>query len=103
MTNPTDGSLYYFDQQKNHMIEPELKKMGPTIPQMIESSPTRSEDGLLYTGDKKDRWQIIDPQTGEVLQRIDQTVIFKFFIKDVIERNDNQIEIWQFRGLLLPN
>ena len=47
-----------------------------TIPQMIESSPTRSEDGLLYTGDKKDRWQIIDPNSGDVLQKVDQTVLY---------------------------
>ena len=77
MPDPTDGSLYYFDKDPDPLLnEPRLKRMTYTIPEMIETSPTRSSEGFLYTGDKKDRWQIINPVDGEVLQKVDQKVRF---------------------------
>ena len=76
MPDPSDGSLYYFQRDPLFPETEVLKKLGPTIPQMIESSPTKSSDGLLYTGDKRDKWQIIDADNGEVIQTIDQNVCF---------------------------
>ncbi|CAG5098136.1 Oidioi.mRNA.OKI2018_I69.XSR.g15400.t2.cds [Oikopleura dioica] len=71
--DPSDGSIYYFDRSETDYGEQaELRKMGMTIQEMIESSPTKAEDGKLYVGDKKDNWQILDSTTGDVIQKIDQ-------------------------------
>ena len=94
MPDPSDGSLYYFQRDPLFPETEVLKKLGPTIPQMIESSPTKSSDGLLYTGDKRDKWQIIDADNGEVIQTIDQNVcffskvgIFKLIVSSFSARN----------------
>lgn len=70
--DPSDGSIYYFDRSESVYGEQVIRKMGMTIQEMIESSPTKADDGKLYVGDKKDNWQILDSTTGDIIQRIDQ-------------------------------
>ena len=70
--DPSDGSIYYFDRSESVYGEQVILKMGMTIQEMIESSPTKADDGKLYVGDKKDNWQILDSTTGDIIQRIDQ-------------------------------
>ncbi|KAI1233600.1 Serine/threonine-protein kinase/endoribonuclease IRE2, partial [Lamprotornis superbus] len=41
------------------------KKLPFTIPELVQSSPCRSSDGVLYTGKKQDTWFIVDPKSGE--------------------------------------
>lgn len=45
LPDPRDGSLYLMGSNK----EP-LKKLPFSIPQLVHSSPCRSTDGILYTG-----------------------------------------------------
>ncbi|XP_016157495.1 PREDICTED: serine/threonine-protein kinase/endoribonuclease IRE2 isoform X3 [Ficedula albicollis] len=40
-------------------------KLPFTIPELVQSSPCRSSDGVLYTGKKQDTWFIVDPKSGE--------------------------------------
>uniref|UniRef100_A0A8C8AA13 Serine/threonine-protein kinase/endoribonuclease IRE1 n=1 Tax=Otus sunia TaxID=257818 RepID=A0A8C8AA13_9STRI len=42
-----------------------LQKLPFTIPELVQSSPCRSSDGVLYTGKKQDTWFIVDPKSGE--------------------------------------
>ena len=102
MPDPSDGSLYYFQRDPLFPETEVLKKLGPTIPQMIESSPTKSSDGLLYTGDKRDKWQIIDADNGEVIQTIDQNVcfsskIFSFFFPNIFLLRIRNVKFRSFR------
>lgn len=46
LPDPRDGSLYLIGDVR----EP-LKKLPFTIPQLVSSSPCRSSDGILYTGE----------------------------------------------------
>lgn len=46
LPDPRDGSLYLLGNNR----EP-LKKLPFTIPQLVASSPCRSTDGILYTGE----------------------------------------------------
>lgn len=45
LPDPRDGSIYLLGGNR----EP-LKKLPFTIPQLVASSPCRSSDGILYTG-----------------------------------------------------
>ncbi|KAI1711913.1 PQQ enzyme repeat domain-containing protein [Ditylenchus destructor] len=56
--NPRDGQLYL-------VMEGRLNKLPFTIPQLVKVSPCRSNDGILYAGNKKDVWISINPETGE--------------------------------------
>uniref|UniRef100_A0A915CV77 Transmembrane protein 144 n=1 Tax=Ditylenchus dipsaci TaxID=166011 RepID=A0A915CV77_9BILA len=56
--NPRDGQLYL-------VVEGRLSKLPFTIPQLVKVSPCRSNDGILYAGNKKDVWMAINPETGE--------------------------------------
>ncbi|XP_061849455.1 serine/threonine-protein kinase/endoribonuclease IRE2 isoform X2 [Colius striatus] len=40
-------------------------KLPFTIPELVQSSPCRSSDGVLYTGKKQDTWFIVDPKSGK--------------------------------------
>ncbi|KAM3865151.1 serine/threonine-protein kinase/endoribonuclease IRE1 [Diretmus argenteus] len=40
-------------------------KLPFTIPELVQSAPCKSSDGILYTGKKQDVWFVVDPQTGE--------------------------------------
>nr|XP_046227747.1 serine/threonine-protein kinase/endoribonuclease IRE1 isoform X3 [Scatophagus argus] len=40
-------------------------KLPFTIPELVQSAPCRSSDGILYTGKKQDVWFVVDPETGE--------------------------------------
>uniref|UniRef100_W5MEN1 Pyrrolo-quinoline quinone repeat domain-containing protein n=1 Tax=Lepisosteus oculatus TaxID=7918 RepID=W5MEN1_LEPOC len=42
-----------------------VQKLPFTIPELVQSSPCRSSDGVLYTGKKQDSWFVVDPQTGQ--------------------------------------
>uniref|UniRef100_A0A4W3JZU1 non-specific serine/threonine protein kinase n=1 Tax=Callorhinchus milii TaxID=7868 RepID=A0A4W3JZU1_CALMI len=41
-----------------------LTKLPFTIPELVQASPCRSSDGVLYMGKKQDVWYVVDPLTG---------------------------------------
>uniref|UniRef100_A0A0N5AKA9 PQQ_3 domain-containing protein n=1 Tax=Syphacia muris TaxID=451379 RepID=A0A0N5AKA9_9BILA len=55
--DPRDGSLYM-------LVEGHLKKLPYSIPELVNFSPCRSSDGVLYIGNKKDIWLEINLKTG---------------------------------------
>uniref|UniRef100_A0A3B4AT84 Serine/threonine-protein kinase/endoribonuclease IRE1 n=1 Tax=Periophthalmus magnuspinnatus TaxID=409849 RepID=A0A3B4AT84_9GOBI len=61
LTNPNDGSLYILGGKHKEG----LVKLPFTIPELVQSAPCRSSDGILYTGKKLDMWFVVDPETGE--------------------------------------
>ncbi|XP_035260126.1 serine/threonine-protein kinase/endoribonuclease IRE1 [Anguilla anguilla] len=61
LPDPNDGSLYVLGGKNKEG----LMKLPFTIPELVQSSPCRSSDGVLYTGKKQDTWFVVDPQTGE--------------------------------------
>ncbi|KTF80298.1 hypothetical protein cypCar_00039161 [Cyprinus carpio] len=61
LPDPNDGSLYLLGGKRKEG----LMKLPFTIPELVQSSPCRSSDGVLYTGKKQDTWFVVDPQTGE--------------------------------------
>uniref|UniRef100_A0A6Q2Y2D3 Serine/threonine-protein kinase/endoribonuclease IRE1 n=1 Tax=Esox lucius TaxID=8010 RepID=A0A6Q2Y2D3_ESOLU len=61
LPDPNDGSLYILGGKHKEG----LMKLPFTIPELVQSSPCRSSDGILYTGKKQDVWFVVDPQTGE--------------------------------------
>ncbi|MBN3306883.1 ERN1 endoribonuclease, partial [Amia calva] len=61
LPDPNDGSLYVLGGKNKEG----LMKLPFTIPELVQSSPCRSSDGVLYTGKKQDAWFVVDPQTGE--------------------------------------
>uniref|UniRef100_A0A803XSD1 Serine/threonine-protein kinase/endoribonuclease IRE1 n=1 Tax=Meleagris gallopavo TaxID=9103 RepID=A0A803XSD1_MELGA len=61
LPDPNDGSLYILGGKKKEG----LMKLPFTIPELVQSSPCRSSDGVLYTGKKLDTWFIVDPKSGE--------------------------------------
>ncbi|XP_030636116.1 serine/threonine-protein kinase/endoribonuclease IRE1, partial [Chanos chanos] len=61
LPDPNDGSLYVLGGKHKEG----LMKLPFTIPELVQSSPCRSSDGILYTGKKQDTWFVVDPQTGE--------------------------------------
>uniref|UniRef100_A0A673KU05 Serine/threonine-protein kinase/endoribonuclease IRE1 n=1 Tax=Sinocyclocheilus rhinocerous TaxID=307959 RepID=A0A673KU05_9TELE len=61
LPDPNDGSLYVLGGKRKEG----LMKLPFTIPELVQSSPCRSSDGVLYTGKKQDTWFVVDPQTGE--------------------------------------
>ncbi|KAG7276840.1 hypothetical protein CRUP_008790, partial [Coryphaenoides rupestris] len=42
-----------------------FQKLPFTIPELVQSAPCKSSDGILYTGKKQDVWFVVDPETGE--------------------------------------
>uniref|UniRef100_A0A3B5AWJ2 non-specific serine/threonine protein kinase n=1 Tax=Stegastes partitus TaxID=144197 RepID=A0A3B5AWJ2_9TELE len=58
---PNDGSLYVLGGKHKEG----LMKLPFTIPELVQSAPCRSSDGILYTGKKQDVWFVVDPETGK--------------------------------------
>lgn len=61
--DPTSGSIYKLQstsENKNH-----LTKLPYTIPELVQRSPCKSSDGILFSGKKTDSWMMIDPFTGK--------------------------------------
>ncbi|KAJ8284060.1 hypothetical protein COCON_G00029100 [Conger conger] len=52
LPDPNDGSLYVLGGKNKEG----LMKLPFTIPELVQSSPCRSSDGVLYTGKKQDTW-----------------------------------------------
>ncbi|CAF1006008.1 unnamed protein product [Brachionus calyciflorus] len=65
LTDPRDGSLYIFTNKNSG-----LKKFPYTIAELVSASPSKSMDGYLYTGDKKDEWLAIDYKSGRKLDTL---------------------------------
>nr|XP_020469986.1 serine/threonine-protein kinase/endoribonuclease IRE1-like isoform X2 [Monopterus albus] len=61
LPDPNDGSLYVLSGKQKEG----LMKLPFTIPELVQSAPCRSSDGILYTGKKQDVWFVVDPETGE--------------------------------------
>nr|XP_056722531.1 serine/threonine-protein kinase/endoribonuclease IRE2 [Euleptes europaea] len=61
LPDPNDGSLYILGGKNKEG----LMKLPFTIPQLVQSSPCRSSDGVLYTGKKEDTWFVVDPASGQ--------------------------------------
>ncbi|KAI6196797.1 Non-specific serine/threonine protein kinase [Aphelenchoides besseyi] len=55
--NPRNGDLYVISDKQ-------LKRLPFNIPQLVTVSPCKSSDGILYSGQKKDVWIAINPDTG---------------------------------------
>uniref|UniRef100_A0A0N4ZC82 PQQ-binding-like beta-propeller repeat protein n=1 Tax=Parastrongyloides trichosuri TaxID=131310 RepID=A0A0N4ZC82_PARTI len=49
LPNPQDGNLFVYTDNK-------LKRLPFTIPQLVQTSPCKTSDGILYAGAKKDVW-----------------------------------------------
>ncbi|XP_077380693.1 serine/threonine-protein kinase/endoribonuclease IRE1 isoform X3 [Festucalex cinctus] len=60
LPDPNDGSLYILGGKHKEG----LMKLPFTIPELVQSAPCRSSDGILYTGKKQDVWFVVDPETG---------------------------------------
>jgi hypothetical protein len=65
VTDPRDGSLYVFNGHDEG-----LKKFPYTVAELVATSPLKSADGFLFTGDKHDEWLRIDCRTGIKLDTI---------------------------------
>ncbi|XP_047211937.1 serine/threonine-protein kinase/endoribonuclease IRE1-like isoform X1 [Girardinichthys multiradiatus] len=61
LPDPNDGSLYSLGGKNNEG----LTKLPFTIPELVQASPCRSSDGILYMGKKQDLWYVVDLLTGE--------------------------------------
>uniref|UniRef100_A0A8C5Q421 Serine/threonine-protein kinase/endoribonuclease IRE1 n=1 Tax=Leptobrachium leishanense TaxID=445787 RepID=A0A8C5Q421_9ANUR len=61
LPDPSDGSLYILGGRNKEG----LMRLPFTIPELVQSSPCRSSDGVLYTGKKQDSWFVVDPKSGE--------------------------------------
>lgn len=78
MTDPRDGSLYIFTNKNSG-----LKKFPYTIAELVSASPSKSMDGYLYTGDKKDEWLAIDYRSGKKLDTLtSDTYAYKISTSD---------------------
>lgn len=65
LPDPKDGSLYALSDGREG-----IKKLPFTIPQLVTASPCKSNEGMLYTGHKKDTWIAIDVATGAKMQTL---------------------------------
>lgn len=63
LPDPVSGSIYKLQTDGDNGNE--LKKLPYTIPQLVNKSPCKSSDGILYSGKKSDQWMLIDPKTGK--------------------------------------
>ncbi|KAM3598819.1 uncharacterized protein V6R79_023021 [Siganus canaliculatus] len=66
LPDPNDGSLYSLGGKNNEG----LTKLPFTIPELVQASPCRSTDGVLYMGKKQDLWYVVDLLTGEKQQTL---------------------------------
>lgn len=65
LPDPKDGSLYALDDGMAR-----IKKLPFTIPQLVTASPCKSNEGILYTGHKKDTWIAVDVALGKKIQTL---------------------------------
>lgn len=56
--DPIDGSLYVVNRGS-------MEKLVHTIPEMVNNSPMRTRNGLMYTGKKTDYWISLNPESGD--------------------------------------
>ncbi|KAJ6656489.1 hypothetical protein lerEdw1_003777 [Lerista edwardsae] len=68
LPDPNDGSLYTLGGKHNEGLT--VTKLPFTIPELVQASPCRSSDGILYMGKKQDSWYVIDLMTGEKQQTL---------------------------------
>nr|XP_049600292.1 serine/threonine-protein kinase/endoribonuclease IRE1 isoform X2 [Syngnathus scovelli] len=66
LPDPNDGSLYSLGGKNNEG----LTKLPFTIPELVQASPCRTSDGILYMGKKQDLWHVVDLLTGEKQQTL---------------------------------
>uniref|UniRef100_A0A674NPM7 Serine/threonine-protein kinase/endoribonuclease IRE1 n=1 Tax=Takifugu rubripes TaxID=31033 RepID=A0A674NPM7_TAKRU len=66
LPDPNDGSLYSLGGKNSEG----LTKLPFTIPELVQASPCRSSDGVLYMGKKQDLWYVVDLLTGEKQQTL---------------------------------
>ncbi|XP_071252483.1 serine/threonine-protein kinase/endoribonuclease IRE1 [Salvelinus alpinus] len=66
LPDPNDGSLYSLGGKNNEG----LTKLPFTIPELVQASPCRSSDGIIYMGKKQDLWYVVDLLTGEKQQTL---------------------------------
>uniref|UniRef100_A0A8C3QZI1 Serine/threonine-protein kinase/endoribonuclease IRE1 n=1 Tax=Cyanoderma ruficeps TaxID=181631 RepID=A0A8C3QZI1_9PASS len=66
LPDPNDGSLYTLGGKNSEG----LTKLPFTIPELVQASPCRSSDGILYMGKKQDIWYVVDLMTGEKQQTL---------------------------------
>ncbi|XP_034046007.1 serine/threonine-protein kinase/endoribonuclease IRE1-like isoform X2 [Thalassophryne amazonica] len=66
LPDPNDGSLYSLGGKNNEG----LTKLPFTIPELVQASPCRTSDGVLYMGKKQDLWYVVDLLTGEKQQTL---------------------------------
>ena len=59
--DPKERSLYLLDGTSNEY----LKKLPFSISELAFSCPSRSSDGVLFTGVKSDTWYWLDVDTGD--------------------------------------
>ena len=60
LPDPKDGALYMMGGSR----EEPLKKLPFTIPELVAASPSRSNDGILYSGKNVDTWLSVNMLTG---------------------------------------
>lgn len=65
LPDPKDGSLYAVTKD---IVG--IKKLPFTIPELVSAAPCRTNDGMLYSGSKKDIWIAVDPKTGHKLHTV---------------------------------
>jgi len=63
LSNPRDGQLFVLEDGN-------LGKFPFTIPQLVKASPSRTTDGILYAGSKRDVWISINPETGSKMETL---------------------------------
>uniref|UniRef100_A0AC35U5G0 PQQ_3 domain-containing protein n=1 Tax=Rhabditophanes sp. KR3021 TaxID=114890 RepID=A0AC35U5G0_9BILA len=57
LPNPQDGQLYFYREHA-------LKKISSSIHQLVQQSPCKTTENVLFAGAKKDEWLAIDFETG---------------------------------------
>uniref|UniRef100_A0A0N5C9S4 Bulb-type lectin domain-containing protein n=1 Tax=Strongyloides papillosus TaxID=174720 RepID=A0A0N5C9S4_STREA len=71
LPNPQDGNLFVYTDNK-------LKRLPFTIPQLVQTSPCKTSDGILYAGAKKDVWLSIHFERGlqseEIINSLDENI-----------------------------
>lgn len=79
LIDPRDGGLYIFTSKEDGG----LKKFPYSIAELVSASPSKSTDGFLYTGDKKDQWLAIDYRNGLKLDTLTaETLSSKISVSD---------------------
>eukprot|EP00123_Amoebidium_parasiticum_P006914 comp17742_c0_seq1/m.17721 comp17742_c0_seq1/g.17721 ORF comp17742_c0_seq1/g.17721 comp17742_c0_seq1/m.17721 type:complete len:176 (-) comp17742_c0_seq1:2-529(-) len=67
LPDPTDGSLYYYDNRT-------LQRMPATMQDLVDASPLRGEDGSMYIGHKRSVLYAVDGLSGALQKEFDSTV-----------------------------